>query len=973
MINKVHRTILSLICISFLLIGFTTVIDSYGDSKTTVKVGYIPEYNNIIEDMYSYSQKGYGYDIFEKIAEISDYEFQYIPIDENYRDSLDNGAIDIVGLYLIPTEEEKIANNDDLVYSNMPLGRVYLYLASSDSAICYDDPQAFNGKTVVTYPNNIGNDVLLEYCQEHDISVNFVYGSIFDYTEIPGDFYMMYSLHDDAEGMYNALNIGVYSIGLATIPENTQLLASIDDELGQILREEADFLWEIGGNYIEDDIQFIHRQLRRSEKDLLSSRVLNVGYIANQPPASYKNADNQPAGILVDTLDYFAQIYNVKFNYLPYNFNDPNTIHENFDILLTLSGDNNTLLNQYYDTTEAFYSIPLYAALDRQESAGYESVNAMLDAGKTIGMLHYLFVDYESFLAAFPNCEIVFYDSIEHLTQDYNEGIIDILAFTETTSTYITPTINNETELILPINTELPFKLLISKEISAEYVPIFNVIQDTIDINVFQGIILDNINEYSNNYTLSDFLGDYGIYILFGFIMIIIAFLLYAIYEQDKNKKLILMTQDIDPVTGLYTHNKFRQETKKLLANATPYSYEFISLDIDLFRSINTYFGMEKGSEVIKTIGKTLEAVFSEPECCIMRRTADQFIVFRKVNAGKQIEEIYLSDILPAVRSVLSDKFNLSMSFGTYVISNCLESSNNMIGYADWARQCGKNKHGTTFTLFDDKMRKQYDDRIDITIKMESALIDREFSVYYQPKVDFNTLEICGAEALVRWLPKHGNTIYPDSFIPIFESNGFISSLDKYVLEEVCKFISSNKEILFIPKISVNLSAWTVLEDNIATDLYKIISKYKLSPDEIELEITESAIIGNETKFLDKITHFRNMGFEISLDDFGAGESSLNRLSDVEVDVIKLDKAFFGYKEQNEKSTIIITNLINMAKHLKMKIVAEGIETEEQAVWLRDIGCDIAQGYYFDRPMNEEAFADILFSDKNYYNMLSDF
>ncbi len=304
------------------------------------------------------------------------------------------------------------------------------------------------------------------------------------------------------------------------------------------------------------------------------------------------------------------------------------------------------------------------------------------------------------------------------------------------------------------------------------------------------------------------------------------------------------------------------------------------------------------------------------------------------------------------------------MSFGNVVIRDCKANPSTIIGQADNARVQGKNEHKTTFITFDEKMQKFYEERVNVTFRMEQALKNREFTVVYQPKIDFKTLEVGGAEALVRWFPKLGNTIFPDQFIPVFEANGFIEFLDLYVLEDVCKFIRSNYRTMSIPRISVNLSANTILADNIVARVTDIVSTYSIRPDEIELEITESAVEGDTEKFMLRVKQLREMGYPIAIDDFGAGVSSLNRLSAIEADVLKLDKAFFDLKDQGGKSAVVVTNVIAMAKELKMKVVAEGVETYAQALWLRKIDCDYAQGYYFERPISENDFKALLESKK---------
>ncbi len=444
------------------------------------------------------------------------------------------------------------------------------------------------------------------------------------------------------------------------------------------------------------------------------------------------------------------------------------------------------------------------------------------------------------------------------------------------------------------------------------------------------------------------------------------GFSTYAYKKEREKQKALTIAYNTDALTEMTAFHKFREMVDETLKKASPKEYELISLDVDMFKTINTHYSNERGTEVILAVSNGLKKAFEGTSAIITRRTADQFLILRKIGEGGMLKDIYNNEILTNVRDVVGEKYNISMSFGSSYIDNCQEKATAIIGQADNARVYGKHSHKTTFKVFDAQMQKHYEDRINITFRMEQALKDKEFFVEYQPKIDFKTLTIGGAEALVRWKPKLGDTIYPDDFIPVFEENGFISSLDLFVFEEVCKFIKENGVRYAVPVVSVNLSAHTILSGNVITRITDIIRRYDVSPNKIEFEITESAIESDTGTFLTRIKHFKQLGYSISIDDFGAGVSSLNRLSAIEGDVLKLDKAFFDLKDQGGKSTVVVADVVNMAKHLNMKVVAEGVETSAQALWLKGINCDYAQGYYFEKSMSEDSFIQLLDTKKVY-------
>ncbi len=436
--------------------------------------------------------------------------------------------------------------------------------------------------------------------------------------------------------------------------------------------------------------------------------------------------------------------------------------------------------------------------------------------------------------------------------------------------------------------------------------------------------------------------------------------------QQKKKRKELTHAYNTDSLTGLMSMHKFREVVGESLKTAKANEYEIISFDVDMFKTINMYYSVEKGNEVICAIANSLKDILYNTPSYITRKTGDQFVLFRKVTKRSSLERTYYNSILPAIRNVIGENYHFSMSFGHILIEDCTEKVSTIIGYADSAKNQGKSRHENTFISFDEKMKKAFENKIAVTLRMDRALANNEFVVVYQPQINFNTLAIGGAEALVRWRPKGEAQIFPDSFIPVFEENGFIFQLDMYVLEEVCKFIVTNCRKMNIPRISINLSAHSILNDNIAMRIRDITSKHGVLPDEIELELTESAIIGDETTFIKKVQELKRLGFSISIDDFGAGVSSLNRLSAIEADVLKLDKAFFDVQDSEGKTNIVVADVITMAKHLNMQVVAEGVETLAQAKWLQEIECDYAQGYYFEKPIEKDEFIRLLMHKKVY-------
>lgn len=237
-----------------------------------------------------------------------------------------------------------------------------------------------------------------------------------------------------------------------------------------------------------------------------------------------------------------------------------------------------------------------------------------------------------------------------------------------------------------------------------------------------------------------------------------------------------------------------------------------------------------------------------------------------------------------------------------------------------------------------------------------NSIKNNEFIIFLQPKFDTITEEVVGAEALIRKL-ENGNIIMPNEFIPQYEETGIITELDTYVLEEVCRLQKKWRELsLPLLPVSINESRHHLKNENHIQELQEILSKYDADASLIELEMTETTVIEDILLAKGAAEAVKRLGFVVSMDDFGTGYSAFNILKDIEIDILKIDKEFFRNLESNKRAQIIIETIIKMCKALKIKTVAEGIETKEQVNFLKKFGCDIIQGYYFSKPITIQEF-----------------
>lgn len=423
-----------------------------------------------------------------------------------------------------------------------------------------------------------------------------------------------------------------------------------------------------------------------------------------------------------------------------------------------------------------------------------------------------------------------------------------------------------------------------------------------------------------------------------------------------------------DELTGLNTTKKFIIDVKKKLANSRASEYSLVSIDINSYRYITEAFGQEKSLNIIKALGHHFAK--SAPENSVLcRNFNDNFSFLINATFLPILEDIVINmtSVPDEITSLLPDHFKLEFSIGVYEIKDPAENVEVMMDKAETARKAGKaGLNPKRICIFTTQMENTTQHEKDIIFDMERAFQENEFIVYYQPKFLFNTGKIIGAEALVRWNHKKRGLLTPSYFVPLFEKNGFIEKIDLLVFENVCQFLDKwnkaqdgKKEKQAIT-ISCNLSRVQLYNPDIAKIYKAIASKYEIAPSSIEIELTESLMMDNKDRLLKAMHDIKNAGFSISVDDFGSGFSSLSLLKDIPANVIKLDKEFLNTQNDTEKEHIIINSVIKMAKDLDMTTVAEGVEDEKQSELLKNMGCDIVQGFFYAKPMPSSAFNELL-------------
>ena len=439
-------------------------------------------------------------------------------------------------------------------------------------------------------------------------------------------------------------------------------------------------------------------------------------------------------------------------------------------------------------------------------------------------------------------------------------------------------------------------------------------------------------------------------------IIIILSICIYIVISNNKKQKQLFEYAYIDPVTkkgNIYYFRKKGQEIleKEKQKQSTIDKYIAV-LDINKFKMINKAYGYKTGDTILQGIGDELEKLLGK-ESLIARYSNDYFSVLFEYN--EDIHKIVNQMVRNIENLVVNDTvYNLSVNIGIYKLTQEDNNISESMDKAIIAHSASKGDVFDKFHIYDKKMEKKLEKESRIEHEMNKALENKEFKVYYQPKVYTKDETLYGAEALVRW-EHNGKMVAPSEFIPLFEKNKFILKLDLYIFEQVCRDMNTWKEKYGkVPVVSVNVSREHFLEEHFLEKYMLIASKYGVDTNKIDLEITESATIEAGIDIIEIMNKMKALGFLISIDDFGTGYSSLSTLQDMPADILKIDKSFVDRIGKNEKN--MIDYILTMAKELKLVTIAEGVENKEQRDYLLEKGCDIIQGYYYAKPMPEAEF-----------------
>ncbi|QSZ41093.1 EAL domain-containing protein [Sulfurimonas aquatica] len=459
-------------------------------------------------------------------------------------------------------------------------------------------------------------------------------------------------------------------------------------------------------------------------------------------------------------------------------------------------------------------------------------------------------------------------------------------------------------------------------------------------------------NEFTNIFFIN-----LAIFII-GYSILIFLFRNINTSEERKNRELTHQAQH-DILTSLpnrtYMYAEIEEWKKK-----HPHKYYVMYLDLDNFKNINDKFGHTIGDEILVEVSQRLKSFFTS-EDMLVRQGGDEFIVFKEGIDEKELEQqvAELIVLISKIYHIDNKEFRIGMSVGIAQYPVDARSVEELLSLSDTAMYEAK-KRKNSYCLFSEKMRYTNMINADIESELRGAIENDELWMVYQPQINSDET-LYGVEALIRWENKKLGFVGPDKFIIIAEETGLIRELGNFIMLHSLREIKSIQEELGVYfELSINISVIQLMEDDFLSNLLKYIEQTGFEKGLLTLEITESLSIKNLDYVLPLLSEIRDSGIQISLDDFGTGYSSLSILRDLPITELKIDKSFVDKILYDESEKILVESIINIGKNFNMKIVAEGVESQDQIKVLKNANCDIFQGYYYSKPLTKHNLIEYL-------------
>ena len=966
--EKIHvrRTAVLLTALLAAMVFLFPVSAHAREEEKVVRVGWYESPFNHTDELDRRS--GYAYEYQQKIAACTGWTYEYVEGSwPELMEMLSDGRIDL--LSDVSYTEER---TESMLFSSLPMGveEYYIFISPDNNEIMPDDYSTFNGKTVGINKGSVQIGFFQEWADANGVQTELVELTKSEEDSLNklrrGDIDMYVTL-DNFGGDYSravpVCKIGSSDFFFAVNKSRSDLLTELNAAMNQIQTENPFYNLQLNEKYFKSSGTNLY--LNSEENNWLAGHgTIRVGYQDNYLAFC---ASDPETGELTGALKEYLRVAsdcleNAHVDFEAFAYPTAEAAIEAmkngevdcvFPVNLTdYDGERQGLL-----ITPALMHTDMSAVIresDRTSFADKERVTVAVNAGNP---------NYDMFLLDhFPDWQPIYYQDTPTCLKAIADGQADCILISNYRYNNISSLCRKYDLVTLSTGVEMDYYFAVNRGETKLY-SILSKIADVVPASTINAALSFYFTEDAKQ-TFGELIMD-NLGITVAVLAVVAALILFLIIRNARSEKKVREEQrlisatETDELTGLYNKSFFYEYARQLQLQHPEKHMDAIVLNIEQFHSVNAVNGRDFGDEALCALAEEIHAFLLENEGIAGRAQADHFAIYCSHLENYQ----ELLGRLQNKMDQMSSNAGIVLRMGVMPWQPDADA-HRQIDQALAACRMARGHFNEHLVVVDDMMlqKKSYEQRL--VNDLHRGLQEEQFEVYYQPKyyIQSDPPVLKSAEALVRWRHPELGLIPPGDFIPLFERNGRISDLDKYVWARTAGQIALWKEEYgIVMPVSVNLSRVDLFDPALGKTLDDLLEKNGLEHSALKLEVTETACTDNRYEVIDVIERLRKKGYEIEMDDFGVGYSSLNMLSGMPIDVLKMDRAFISNIEHSKKDLQLVELIIGIAENLKIPVVAEGVETEAQLQLLKSMGCELVQGYYFSRPLPASEFEMIAF------------
>ena len=955
MLKRVLRTALCIALVLFFVMPLSA--SAQRPEQKLVRVGWYDSSYNTMDE--SGRRSGYAYEYQLKISAYTGWTYEYVT--GSWSDLLGmlvSGEIDLMSDVSFTPERDRL-----MLFSTLPMGteEYFIFTSRGNTDISSADYSTLNGKRVGVNKDSIQTEFYAEWAQRNGVNAEVIEVTcseaeslnMLDTGEL--DAYVTVDSFIDPECAVPVSKVGSSDFYFAVSRARPDLLEELNNALSRIQDENRFYNQQMFEKYIKrvGANAFITTQ----EAEWLSEHgTIRVGYQDNYLAfCASDKATGELTGVLKDYLAIASErLANARIDFEATSYP---TAASAMDALKRGEVDCVFPANLGGYDAEAMGLIMSPALMSTEVLAVVRAAdsNAFANREHVIVAVNEGNPNYDAFLVDhFPSWRKVYYPNTDKCLQAVSAGVADCVLISNYRFNNIARQCSKYHLTTLTTGIEMDYCFAVGYGQSELY----SILAKTVCL-VPSSSVNAALSYYiveDSKLTVADFITENlpAVTAVTAFIVLLILTLLIQNMRAVRRAKNLISATETDSLTGLYNRDFFIQYASRMFKEHPETPMDAISVNIEQFHSLNALNGRDFGDRVLRALGNEILSAADEMKGIAGRIEADGFDIYCRHSEDFQA----IFDRLQARLDALSSNVSIRIRMGVMPWQQKMEPVQ-LFDRARTACSMARGHYKEHLIVFDEKVneREIYEQRL--LNDLRHSLDTNEFEVFYQPKFDIQSEppKLVSAEALVRWRHKELGMISPGDFIPLFEKNGQIGLLDKYVWEEAASQVARwrDKHGVTLP-VSVNLSRVDVFDPQLEETLDEILRRNNLKHNAFKLEVTESAYTENADQVIQVVEGLRRKGYEVEMDDFGTGYSSLNMLSDMPIDVLKMDRAFVRNIEHDKKDIQLVALILDIAKNLNVPVIAEGVETEEQMLLLKDMGCSIVQGYYFSKPLHSKDF-----------------